>query len=635
MDQGITGPEIKVEIEKIIDDIEISPEVLQNLTEENNPSFSASDWPELTQDTLDIYNRGQPLPPPYPYSEAYYKLEKALEHHYNKGRKVFPLRLQEDEFGKKETIFCFNWNEVVLTFQSMLYYLRKFKDIKKLSPTCLGLINGKESNTITVDLDYKVDMGDSSHLPKKAEALCKSIGAPFFDGTHKLLNTSYILQSTANSGEHIIAKWDPRFENCATNSTGFFGKDTPLDLRGQDALTFINGWVVAADGHKKYYKIWNEPTGELAPLPDRLRDLILMRERELVDNEPINIAKATLTWDNLTEEIQNNLTGRLKNNKETSYPTHDAYSIICKMVGAGLKKEVCLAKIQEFNICGMIEREDRFEKSYKSALQHVGAGGFNFKVFKDKIEEFQNEEQASATVDCLCSMVHDENEKLVYVVPGLMGEGQFGIIAGPAGLGKTILNTNIAYALSTGDNLLGDFYPVPEPVKVGYFVGELDHIDYINNYLHKMDIPVNSQNLKFYFLSKLLQSTPIEDPGFNFLSDTGRKRFEGIIKKDSLKVIFLDSALCFFKKVKGIRDETDAIDVFLSYIRRVASTHRVHILISHHFRKKSVDSKGGPKPMDIDDIIGSSLWSVCATMLLGLDTYTIVRPERSWRVKVR
>lgn len=197
----------------------------------------------------------------------------------------------------------------------------------------------------------------------------------------------------------------------------------------------------------------------------------------------------------------------------------------------------------------------------------------------------------------------------IWVLKNILAKGFIGILFGEGGCGKTWLLLSLCLQLTNGKgNWCG--VEITKKQKVLLLEGDAPNT-LIKNRINKLNISLNDECFKF------VNRIEADKVGINLsLSTTeGRNCVEEIIAGCKPDLVIVDTLISF------IDDEKDAekIKIIVDELRKFASKYNCHVLICHHSRKRESGEKR--KKLDQSDVIGSSIITRLASIVMGVDKY--------------
>ncbi len=205
------------------------------------------------------------------------------------------------------------------------------------------------------------------------------------------------------------------------------------------------------------------------------------------------------------------------------------------------------------------------------------------------------------------SRVNNEND-IDWVVENVFARDYVSIFFGEAGSGKTWLILDLAIVLSHG-GLLWNNIEV-EQAKILLFEGDTP-VSMLKERINKLNKTANDNF--FSYVSRY----QAEEENINLALSTqeGRTNFEEFIKLNKPDLVIVDTLISF------IDDEVDAKNVkpIVDFLRIIASKYHIHIIIVHHSRKR--ESGENRSKLDQSDVIGSSIITRLASIVIGVDKY--------------
>jgi KaiC/GvpD/RAD55 family RecA-like ATPase len=203
------------------------------------------------------------------------------------------------------------------------------------------------------------------------------------------------------------------------------------------------------------------------------------------------------------------------------------------------------------------------------------------------------------------------------MIGGLFPRGGVSFIFAKAGSKKTWLVQRLASDLSVGGSIL-DGYVESQPKKVLLFAGE-SGANIMDRRAKLTDWPVDETNLI------VVDALKYDKAGEPLLLDdeTGQRRIECLIEEHKPNVVFFDSLLAFHNSNENDGKEMSPI---FRYVNALADESNVACVISHHPTKTKRNER--KIPLDMDDMIGSSLLNRYAALVVGLEETDIDGGEK-------
>ncbi len=201
----------------------------------------------------------------------------------------------------------------------------------------------------------------------------------------------------------------------------------------------------------------------------------------------------------------------------------------------------------------------------------------------------------------------NEAKSLDWVIPDLCARGYVSFLFGEAGCKKTWLLLHTGLNLSNGYDIF-DRIEV-EPSKVLLFEGDTPDA-MIKQRLNQLKIKTNDAN--FTYVNRY--NADEEGVDINLSTKTGRKYIESMIANFKPDIVFFDTLISFIDTDESKQEEMKTVT---DTLRKFASIYNCHIMVCHHSRKR--ESGEMRKKLDQSDMIGSSVMSRLAGVILGVD----------------
>lgn len=245
----------------------------------------------------------------------------------------------------------------------------------------------------------------------------------------------------------------------------------------------------------------------------------------------------------------------------------------------------------------------------------VKYGNTAFTELMNEAKEIDNVKEKTL---CLLKNISAVNEAEGYewVIPNLCARKFAGILFGEPGSGKTWTTLDMSLKLSNGYNVLNDIEI--QQSKVLLFEGDAPDA-LLKERISKFDIRQNDE----YFKYVNRYDADRNDIDITLVSKTGRKNVETLIKDFMPDMVIIDTLISFINDEKN----PEEIKVVVDFLRKIAEKYNCHILICHHSRKRETGEK--KKKLDQSDVIGSSVISRLASVIIGVDQY---EPNPSQRI---
>ena len=198
--------------------------------------------------------------------------------------------------------------------------------------------------------------------------------------------------------------------------------------------------------------------------------------------------------------------------------------------------------------------------------------------------------------------------KYDWIVEGMFARQHTSIIFGEPGCCKTWLMLYISLILTTGGVLWKDL--TVKQSKVLFFEGDTP-VSTLNERITKLNKPLNDDYFKYvsrYDADEI-------DVNLSLCTEDGRNNFESFIKNFMPDLIVIDTLISF------IDDEKDAeqIKKVIDFLKSMAVQCNCHVTIVHHSRKR--DRGEIRNKLDQSDVIGSSIITRLASIVIGVDKY--------------
>ena len=186
------------------------------------------------------------------------------------------------------------------------------------------------------------------------------------------------------------------------------------------------------------------------------------------------------------------------------------------------------------------------------------------------------------------------------LIGGLFPRGYVSVIVAPAGTGKSLFVQKTFTDLSNGGKFLEDSesgcFKDNEPErKCIILCGELGEQG-LRERVKNFDFKHKSSNVC------VIDQIKAESQGFSFMLNK-REGCENIEALATTKpdIILIDSFTAFFTGKEN--DNSECNEVF-GFLRRIAATYDIAVVVTHHSRKRLASEQG--KPLTLDDVIGAN-----------------------------
>lgn len=226
---------------------------------------------------------------------------------------------------------------------------------------------------------------------------------------------------------------------------------------------------------------------------------------------------------------------------------------------------------------------------------------------------------------CLLKNISAVNEAEGYewVVKNLFAKKYISIYFSEPGIGKTWTTLDLGLKLSNGKSVFNNIET--EKAKVLLFEGDAPD-SLLKERINKFDAKQNDE----YFKYVNRYTADRHGIDITLVTSTGLKNLELLISDFMPDMIIIDTLISF------INDEKDAeeIRVAIDFLRKIAEKYNCHILVCHHSRKRESGEK--KKKLDQSDVIGSSVISRLASVVIGIDKHEqnplqrVLSLKKSW-----
>lgn len=561
------------------------------------------------------------------------KLEGTLRYCYKMGWKssVCRVEISERYYGdsKKHPDFGFKdgkyrkWQEnIEYTLEAAIDDLYSFRSARAgLPATTVFIKTGPESDLFVLDLD----MVDGNL--KKAFAFLKEIG-------YEPMTDEFSVK-TQSGGLQIYMKGIPDLWDLLGTRSHIFGSGSPVDCRGPGGLVFgPNSEVI------KYLK----DSDDVIVSKYRIADGVVPAKPILHQVHPSLVAHFKTVRESYDKNGEVNATMCTKSINDMSPKQRDVINEAlkkCSDAPQGMRSEECFSLLRLLIKFGLdptssyhlvkgtskfAERDQRwFEEMWLKALPTV--------EFKPKSATAKQNLTSSATTallirpqvsaGALLSIQYADVPPTQLADPWLYNSGII-VVCGRPGAGKTITALDLCRAAITGGPCWCDTLLFQKSCRVLYFHGDLSASVFINNYLKRLDIPLDDENFKPIILSEVLSMLNKEmfDGGdghqfvnFNILDPDNRRLYIDLVSTYKPDVVVLDSLSSF-----SYADENDkrGMTEILVALKMISDKYRHLVLALHHPRKESNDGKRAKLPLTMDDVRGSGAIAAHCDMVIGV-----------------
>ena len=206
----------------------------------------------------------------------------------------------------------------------------------------------------------------------------------------------------------------------------------------------------------------------------------------------------------------------------------------------------------------------------------------------------------------LRTYIDPDNSALPEKIGGLFHRGAVAIVAGEPGCGKTLFMQKFACDVSLGLGVKGETLP---PRKVLYLLGEMP-IEIWNDRQKTTGWLFDTENIAIYCRADLNRE------GFSLdLTDAeGFANLCQIARDEKVDYIVVDS----FPSFMGCNESNmRSMQKILGRMSQLAHDLNIAIVLIHHIRKQTDSQR--KKPLHMDDVIGSSIISRDAALILGME----------------
>ena len=282
-----------------------------------------------------------------------------------KGWENLPVRLIKDfKTGKKVPLFPkwedgskVSWSNETFTKETSLALTKSF------NCTGIAIKTGKSSNLFILDRDHPLDVADK-----------------FLEENHIKIPNDTLAVQTQSNGIQDYFTFDADMEKISTTGAKIFGKNSPVDIRGECGLVFAVPSHVEGGGQ---YSFKNK--GKLRPPPDELIKFLLkrasMHESDVsAKTEPASFLgklpfmQGIKKWDDLTKDQKQMIKKAMDNakSKKIGERSEAEFAFFCVCIQIGLNKETIKAIAMTF---GKSKEQGLkyFEHTFQKASQRVQA----------------------------------------------------------------------------------------------------------------------------------------------------------------------------------------------------------------------------------------------------------------------
>lgn len=226
---------------------------------------------------------------------------------------------------------------------------------------------------------------------------------------------------------------------------------------------------------------------------------------------------------------------------------------------------------------------------------------------------------------CLLKGISLVNEAKNYewVATELFAKGYVSVLFGEPGCGKTWTLIDLGLKLSNGLDVLNSIGV--QQSKVLLFEGDAPD-SLLKTRINRFNIKQNDEYFKY------VNNLEADSQGIDITLTTneGRNNIEFIVAKFMPALVIIDTLISFINDEKDPKEMKEVV----AFLRRIAKEYNCHILICHHSRKRETGEK--KKKLDQSDVIGSSVISRLASVIIGVDTYEqnptqkVLSLKKSW-----
>lgn len=202
--------------------------------------------------------------------------------------------------------------------------------------------------------------------------------------------------------------------------------------------------------------------------------------------------------------------------------------------------------------------------------------------------------------------IDPENTALPEKIGELFHRGAVSIVAGEPGCGKTLFMQKFVCDVSLGLGVRGETLP---PRKVLYMVGEMLE-QYWNERQKTTGWPFDTENIALYFLANL----NCEGISVDLTEAEGFANLYQIALGQKPDILVIDSLMSFLSCNESNMRSMQKIFRKLS---QLAHDLNIAIVLVHHIKKRTDSQR--KKPLHMDDVIGSSIISRDAALILGME----------------
>lgn len=237
------------------------------------------------------------------------------------------------------------------------------------------------------------------------------------------------------------------------------------------------------------------------------------------------------------------------------------------------------------------------------------------------------------TLTSYSELMSAEHEQPGWMIEGIWQQGSHGMIAGEPKTYKSVLVTDMAVSVASGEPFLGRF-PVPNPGPVLY-IQEENSPWLVKDRVMKIAHTRGQLNGKADLIgNKLTVKMPPELPmyflnnqGFDLTSEEDRVLLEGFVKDIKPVLIIFDPLYLML----GGKDENSSKDIrpILTWLLKLRYDYKTSVIVLHHWNKSGKSERGGQR------MLGSVLWhgwveSALYTNVVNEETHEIA-VEREFR----
>jgi archaellum biogenesis ATPase FlaH/predicted transcriptional regulator len=516
------------------------------------------------------------------------------------------------DFGRTPDGKMRKWQTFVPQLEHMLEDLRTFKSFRLgVPPNALAILTGKHSNLLVLDCD------DDAVCMKFLDRLGIQIYA-----------AAYSVETQSGKGSQIYFKWDDRLDKIKTTLSKFFGKDVPIDIRGEGGLVFappskVRDFDTDTVRHYKLPILENGHKMKIYSPPENLIKFLIGRVKEREAKVSVNAGSCIKKTTELSDKQKAVFTKSVHELETAVVGTRSekCFSVICTFIKFQIHPDDAFEMVKSVS---KFKERDRafFDEMWNNALGHVGDDGYV------KGAPPVTALQKAANIIFQPTAADFLAYKPDRTVPELLGfpfyrRKSLSMVCGDAGVGKTTLALDLVKAASRGLKCWDDQISFETPLKVLIFHGDLNAAVFEHQYLTKMSISyddpqivvqvLSSMNDLLHNATRVDEATGAEVASFDLLDAKNYRLYRDFMTLVKPDIVLIDTLTSF---LSSDQNDPGAMKKVLQFLKFTASEFNHHCMVLHHARKRGSDNVA-VRDMMLDDVRGSSAIAALCDFILA------------------